>query len=216
MNSSSESRPCENRTRADDHQREAISSQRMIYRLVKVERSTDCGLWPVRSMYDRGMMFDVAVSVRPNERLLISLSDTIRLRGRVVWSGDGRCGVAFDRPIRHGDVMAQLIAEQESEHYRPLRLTVSCPGQLLLGARWVKVDVTSLSRDGATIANAGRVNVGDRIDLALRDGLQRSGIIRWARRGEAGVDLRPSFAIPELENVRYFGCRLSGRPQPTA
>ncbi|MBB4633915.1 PilZ domain-containing protein [Sphingosinicella soli] len=215
MNNPSKQSSLENPVYHDDHQPEEVGPQRMIYRLAKVEGPNDCGLWPVRSMYDRGMMFDVGLYVRPNEKLLISLSDTICLWGRVVWSGDGRCGVAFDRPIRHGEVMGQLIAEQESERYRPLRLTVSCLGQLLTEEQWLKVEVVSLSQNGAEIAVTGALKVGAGVDLALRDGLRRSGIIRWTRNGEAGVQLKSPFAISDLESVRYFGCRLAGRSQPT-
>src|SRR3546814_1678492 len=93
-------------------ERQAEDRYLTVHRVAKVVRQDDKGLWRVRNMSNRGMLFEVDVPVSPNERLTIILSDAIRLTGRVMWSGDGRCGIVFDEPVHIGELLRALVAEQ--------------------------------------------------------------------------------------------------------
>ncbi|MBL0915246.1 MAG: PilZ domain-containing protein, partial [Sphingopyxis sp.] len=72
---------------------------RTVWRIAKVVRDGDVGLWRVRNMSDRGMMLAADVPITVGEHLEIALSDAVSVKGTVVWSEGGRCGVAFDEEV---------------------------------------------------------------------------------------------------------------------
>lgn len=181
-----------------------------IYRVAKILRADDAGLWRVKNMSDRGMLLATDAAITPNEKLQIVLSETITLSGRVVWSGDGQCGVMFDQPICAGETLRQLVAERETKNYRPLRLQVRCPARLLVESDEKAIVVTSISQFGIGFAHEQELPEAARVDLALTDSRWRSGTIRWSHDGMAGLCLASPFALPELESVRSFGCDVHG------
>lgn len=178
-----------------------------VYRFAKVERDKDAGFWRIGNLSNRGMMFEVGVSPRPNERLTITLSDEIVLRGRVVWSGDGKCGVAFDEMINACEILRQLVADREVDRYRPLRISASFPAQLLTSDGPVTVTVTDISRSGVSFTSPRDLGSGTEIFLALMDGVWREGRICWSRKGRGGLSLKLPFAVADLESIEHFGRR---------
>src|SRR3546814_19166973 len=80
-----------------------------VYRLAKVERESDAGLWRVRNISDHGMMLATTIAVDPGERLKVALSEQVMLTGKVVGAGDGRCGVAFARVLDAVDIERQSV-----------------------------------------------------------------------------------------------------------
>lgn len=177
-----------------------------VYRVALVRTAADAGLWRVKNMSDRGMLLESGAAVIPNEKLEIALSETIIVSGRVVWSGGEQCGIAFDKPVDAGDILRQLAAERESDGYRPLRLQVRVPANLLIETEEKKVIVTSLSQRGAGFAYEGELREAAQVSLALPDGIWRQGNIRWLRNGNAGLCLASAFAVSELESVRALVC----------
>eukprot|EP01034_Spumella_vulgaris_P011132 gene11132-14148_t len=75
-------------------------------------------------MSDRGMMLAADVPISVGERLEIALSDTVTLVGNVVWSNEGRCGVAFDTAVDVADVLKQLAQKRYTEVSEAFRNTV--------------------------------------------------------------------------------------------
>lgn len=173
-----------------------------VYRVAKVRRADDTGLWRVKNMSDRGMLFECGAAVAPNEKLEIALSETVILTGWVAWSGDGKCGVAFDKPIRAAELLRDLVAERETDRYRPLRLPVCFPAKLLVEAEEIEIAVTSLSQCGVGITCTRELQKAAQVDIALADGVWRPGNIRWVQDGAAGICLASAFALSELESVR--------------
>ena len=95
-----------------DADRRGGDRYRTVWRIAKVTRDGDVGLWRVRNMSDRGMMLAADVPVAVGEKLEIALSDAVVVRGKVVWAEGGRLGVEFDREVDVADVLKQLAAEQ--------------------------------------------------------------------------------------------------------
>jgi len=129
------------------------------------------GLWRVRNMPGRGMLLETDAALDPNEKLKIALSDGIILCGRFVWSGDGRCGVAFNQPICVGEGLRQLVAARESESYRPLRLRVRCPARLMIEEKQIDIMVTSISQFGIGFEHQSELPEAATVDLVLADGV---------------------------------------------
>lgn len=185
-----------------------------VYRVAMVRRADDAGLWRVKNMSDRGMLFECGAAVAPNEILEISLSETVKLTGWVAWSGDGKCGIAFNKPIRAAELLRELVAERETDRYRHLRLSVCFPAKLLVHAQEQNITVTSLSQFGVGIACNGELQQAAQVNLALADGVWRPGNVRWVRDGAAGICLASAFALSDLESVKTFGDH--DRPPPSS
>jgi len=192
--------------RALEHASERRADERhlTVYRMAKVLRADDVGLWRVRNMSDRGMLLETDATVAPNERLKIALSESVILPGRVVWSDEGRCGIAFDTSISVAAVLQQLVAEREADGYRPLRLRVHCPARLLAEAVEREIIVTSISQCGVGFTYEGALPDAANVHVALANGVWRGGYVRWLRDGTAGLRLASPFAPSELESVRGF------------
>ncbi len=133
---------------AADGDRRGADRYRTVWRIAKVLRNGDAGLWRVRNMSDNGMMLAADVPIAVGERLEIALSDTVTLRGAVVWSDDGRCGVAFDKEVDVADVLKQLAAEQRATGYRQPRLPVDSRALVVTDEGTGSIELVDLSQHG--------------------------------------------------------------------
>lgn len=177
---------------------------RTVWRIAKVTRDGDAGLWRVRNMSDGGMMLAVDVPVAVGERLEIALSETIVIQGRVAWSREGRCGVAFDAAVDGTDVLKQLAAEQQSGDYRAPRLPVHTRAQLVTNGTSSDIELADLSQSGAGFLHDGHFEVGKALELVLPGGIRRQAIVRWSRAGRGGLWLTEPLGRTDLESIRHF------------
>jgi len=188
----------------DAPERRADDRTLTVYRTARVERADDAGLWRVRNMSDRGMLLETGAIVLPDEKLTVALSETVIVAGRVAWASEGRCGIAFDEAISVSDVLRQLVAEQESKSFRPLRLQVRCSARLLVDAEPIEIMVNTISQLGVGFAYEGDLQEEAQVGLMLADNIWRRGNIRWVREGKVGLRLASPFALSELESVSRF------------
>ncbi len=177
---------------------------RTIWRVAKVVRDGDAGLWRVRNISDRGMMLLADVPIAEGERLEIALSETVSFQARVIWSGEGRCGVAFDEAVDGAAVLKQLAAEQRSGDYRAPRLPVRTPAQLVSNDQKSDIELVNLSQSGAGFVHHSHLEVGKSLELLLAGGVKRTGIVRWSRGGRGGLWLTVPLDRADLESIRRF------------
>lgn len=178
---------------------------RTVWRIAKVTRDGDAGLWRVRNMSDRGMMLAADVPVTIGEGLEIALSDTVSISGRVVWSKDGQCGVAFDGEVDVADVLKKLAAEQRSSGYRQPRLDVHTVAQVIAdGGASSQIELVDLSQNGAGFLHDGTVEVGKELDLVLAGGVRRKAVVRWSRGNRGGLWLTQPLDRADLESIHRF------------
>ncbi|MGH6649729.1 MAG: PilZ domain-containing protein [Sphingopyxis sp.] len=177
---------------------------RTVWRIAKVTRDGDAGLWRVRNMSDGGMMLAVEVPVSVGERLEIALSETIVISGRVAWCEAGRCGVAFDAAVDGHDVLRQLAAEQQSGDYRAPRLPVHTRAQLITDGAASDIELADLSQSGAGFVHGGQFEVGKALELVLPGDIRRKAIVRWSRAGRGGLWLTEPLGRADLESIRHF------------
>jgi hypothetical protein len=178
---------------------------RSVCRIAKVVRDGDVGLWIVRNLSDRGMMLSADVPVAVGERLQIALSDTVVLDAKVVWSKDGRCGVALDEEVDGAGVLKQLAAEQRAGDYRAPRLPVHSRARAVTedGAT-SQIDLVDMSQNGAGYIHGDHLEVGKQIQLTLAGGIQRRAIVRWSRGGRGGLWFTAPLERADLESIRRF------------
>lgn len=177
---------------------------RTVWRIAKVLRNGDAGLWRVRNISDRGMMLAAEVPIAVGEQLEIALSDTVVLRGEVVWSEAGRCGVSFDKQVDVADVLKQLAAEQRATGYRQPRLPVRTKAQAVTDDGTSSIELVDLSQNGAGFIHDGYFEVGKEFDLVLAGGVKRRAIVRWSRAGRGGLWLTQPLDRADLESINRF------------
>lgn len=199
------SNPAEEQGPATESDRRGGDRFRTVWRIAKVTRDGDAGLWRVRNMSDGGMMLAVDVPVTIGERLEIALSETIVIHGRVAWCEAGRCGVAFDSEIDGAEVLRRLAAEQQSGDYRAPRLPVHTRAQLVADdGSTSDIELADLSQSGAGFLHDGHFEVGKPLELVLPGGIRRKAIVRWSRKGRGGLWLTEPLGRADLESIRHF------------
>lgn len=177
---------------------------RTVWRIAKVIRNGDAGLWRVRNISDKGMMLAAEVPITVGEKLEIALSDTVTLQGEVVWSEGGRCGVAFDKEVDVADVLKQLAAEQRATGYRQPRLPVRTQAQAVTDDGTSQIELVDLSQNGAGFIHDGHLEVGKELELVLAGNVRRKAIVRWSRAGRGGLWLTQPLDRADLESIRRF------------
>lgn len=175
-----------------------------VFRIAKIAREGDAGLWRVRNISDSGMMLATSVAVETGERLEIALSEEVVLTGEVVWARDGRCGVAFDAPVNALDILRRLAAKRQSGEYRPPRLPVQGRALAVTDDGEFPVEIENLSQNGAGIIHDGRLEAGTELTLALGEDVRRRGIVRWSRKNRAGIWFASPLGGADLESIRRF------------
>lgn len=188
----------------EDADRRRGDRYRTVWRIAKVSRDGDAGLWRVRNMSDRGMMLAADVPINVGEQLEIALSDTVMLRGRVAWAKDGRCGVAFDEAVDVADVLKKLAAEQRATGYRQPRLPVHCHARAISDQDNCEIELVDLSQHGAGFVHDGHFEVGRELQLILGPDIRRKAIVRWARGNRGGLWLTQPLDRADLESIRRF------------
>lgn len=177
---------------------------RTVWRIAKVLRNGDAGLWRVRNISDRGMMLAADVPIAVGEKLEIALSDTVVINGEVVWSDAGRCGVAFDEEVDVADVLKQLAAEQRATGYRQPRLPVRTLAQVVTDAGTSQIELVDMSQNGAGFIHDGHLEVGKELEIVLAGGVKRKAIVRWSRGGRGGLWLTQPLDRTDLESIHRF------------
>ena len=187
-----------------DADRRGGDRYRTVWRIAKVKREGDVGLWRVRNMSDRGMMLAADVPVAVGEKLEIALSDAVVVRGKVVWSEGGRLGVEFDAEVDVAGVLKQLAAEQRASGYRQPRLPVHTRAKITTEDGASDIELVDLSQSGAGFVHDGHLEVGKEVDLVLASGIHRKAIVRWSRGPRGGLWLTQPLDRADLESIRRF------------
>ena len=204
MNQRPLSNQVEEQESAADTDRRGGDRYRTVWRIAKVIRNGDAGLWRVRNISDKGMMLAADVPIAVGEKLEVALSDTVVIRGEVVWSDAGRCGVSFDKEVDVADVLKQLAAEQRATGYRQPRLAVSTQAQAVTDDGTTSIELVDLSQNGAGFVHDGHLEVGKEFDLILAGDVKRRAIVRWSRAGRGGLWLTQPLDRTDLESIHRF------------
>ena len=205
MNQHRFSDPAEERDIAAAADRREGDRYRTVWRIAKVMRNGDAGLWRVRNISDRGMMLAADVPIAVGEKLEVALSDTVMIRGEVVWSDAGRCGVSFDKEVDVADVLKKLAAEQRATGYRQPRLSfMVTPEAVTDEGAATDIELVDLSQNGAGFVHDGHLEVGKEFNLVLAGDVKRRAIVRWSRGGRGGLWLTQPLDRADLESIRRF------------
>lgn len=182
--------------------RRGTERYRTVCRVARVQRADDVGLWRVRNISNEGLMLAADIPVTVGETLDISLSETLTLRGRVVWAQQGRYGVEFASRIDAAAALRGLAVEQRAEGYRALRLPVEIEAIVALrdGAR--PIDLVDISQHGAGFRYDRGLEPGTEVDLILPGcELRRRALVRWSRDQRGGLWFTQKLDRADLESI---------------
>lgn len=185
-----------------DAERRSGGRYRAVYRVAPVRTARDLGLARVRNISDSGIALDVGFPVCLGDGVAIALSEDVVLAGRVVWTVGSECGVKFDRPVDSLAALRRSADFTRGPLGRPPRLPLGRTA-LTTGECGVStVEVRDVSQRGMKIAHDGSFAPGLRVKVVFGSGIERRGIVRWAKDGLAGLMLTETFTAQELGSIR--------------
>src|SRR3546814_10971480 len=124
MNQRRFSDPVEEQDIAASTDRRDGDRYRTVWRIAKVMRNGDAGLWRVRNISDRGMMLAADVPIAVGEKLEIALSDTVALPRGGLWSEAGPSGLSFGKEVAGPGMLTPLAAGTPAPGHRQPRLSL--------------------------------------------------------------------------------------------
>lgn len=78
-----------------------------------VPGKTDAVVVRVRNLSAGGMLAEAKVRIEQGATVEVELRNVGPVPGRVVWAGEGKFGIAFDRPVDPQAVRRQVISESD-------------------------------------------------------------------------------------------------------
>src|SRR3546814_15428789 len=119
MNQRRFSDPVEEQDIAASTDRRDGDRYRTVWRIAKVIRNGDAGLWRVRNISDRGLMLAAHVPLAVGENLEIAPPDTVALPGEVVRSDTGRGRVSFGKEVDLAGLLQPFAADKRAHPQHP-------------------------------------------------------------------------------------------------
>lgn len=153
------------------------------------------GLCRVRNISAGGLMLESRMPLRPDACVTIELRGMRTLAGRIVWSQDGRAGVAFDQPV----TVEELVGAAQPSRRRVIRnsqprgprIIVDCPIEVQLDSGRVEARLIDISQGGAKIALPLVPQRDERLIMMIPGLPLKLAIVRWA-----GEEVGVGFAEP--------------------
>lgn len=168
---------------------------------VKMVRGENAGLFRARNISDTGIKLDTHWRLALGERVLVKLSERLAVHGAISWSENGRCGVEFDRPIDCAALLRAGAELKRDDRRGALRLETMTRATSY-GENGIRaVRITDVSHRGMGLAHDGTLAQGMLLKLIAENGVARSGAVRWASAGRAGIRLVEPLSSEELERV---------------
>lgn len=188
-----------------------------VFRVARVIAAEDEGLVRISNISDQGACLRILTSFPPSDRLTLQLADGLELEGRVVWKEANELGLQFDHSINCSDLLATLAAGTKAGSTRPVRLPVAATAltRSELGLRRVKL--MDISQRGIKLVHDGSLTEGLNLTVTLLSGIDRRGIVRWAKGNIAGIMLLEPLSVEALgsaKNLLSPASPISGRAEP--
>lgn len=67
----------------------------------------------VRNLSPGGMLAEAPMEIAEGAAVAVELRNVGRVSGRVIWVGEGKFGIAFDRPVDPQAVRRQVVSESD-------------------------------------------------------------------------------------------------------
>lgn len=173
-----------------------------VFRVARIIAASDQGLARIRNISNHGARLRVPIPVAPSDILTVELADGVELVGQVIWNESGDFGLQFGEPIDCAGLLASLAEGARSGTTRPVRLPVTTTA-LIRSERGLRcARIVDISQRGLKLAHDGSLTKGLHVKVTLSSGLDRRGIVRWAKDKIAGVMLLEPLSVEALGSVQ--------------
>ena len=149
----------------------------------------------------------------PGDLVTLDFGDKLLIRGIVIWSAEGRCGITFDHLV---DLAPLFLTEQGSSrspaaatdpatpHRRASPRLRRCAdvvirhGTQKFGGRLFDVSQTGCRVD---LAEAMTLARGDRVHFEIVDRIECEAVVCWSNAGSVGLEFDPPLRLWKLEKL---------------
>lgn len=162
----------------------------------------------VRNISASGMMLETPYPLHEGDQIAVELRGGGVLKGKIVWTSDGRAGVHFTTPIDVEDVLATAKGSSATARLRRAiprapRFELTGPARLVCNGVSSAVRLENISLSGARIRLPGHIEL-DRVMTLVIPGLKpHSCTVRWSDAETAGVAFLEM--IPYAELAAWLG-----------
>jgi hypothetical protein len=151
----------------------------------------------IRDVSETGVRLKLFHALPADRRMALELANGEVYFIETVWERDGHAGFRFSAPIDvHG-----FIAEVSPYPRRQLRLRVDCPAVVSADGEAAEARVTDLSQNGARIACARHLAVGQRVKLEAAGFPPVIARVAWRSSPEYGLAFEEVFTLEALAGL---------------
>ena len=152
----------------------------------------------IRNISAGGLMAHVYSSVAPEQRVQIEIRSNEHIDGRVAWVKEANCGIAFDRPVDIGDLLANPTVKDNGWRSRPPRIEIDRMATLRAGAKTHWVHCHDVSQGGCKVETDQPLEPGTEVVVTLDGFRPLAGIVRWNNATHCGVAFNALIPLAEL------------------
>lgn len=159
----------------------------------------DCqGLCLIRTISANGFVGHVHARLPTGQVISIQAGFDRLLTGTIIWANELEIGVAFESPIDVAQTL-QLMAARlyRGKVQRMPRISIPCEGTVHHREETHRTSVVDISQGGAKI-EAGFLNAGDEVMLAVEGLDTRRAKVTWTQRHHVGLTFFRPFKFSEL------------------
>jgi hypothetical protein len=152
----------------------------------------------IRNISAGGVMAHVYSSVRPGQVVSVELKSNTQLSGRVVWVREANAGIAFDKPVDIGELLANPPVLDNGWRARSPRVEVDRVASIRTAGQTYWVNVRDVSQSGVKIETEETLEVGADIVVTLENFRPIAGVIRWQNENAVGIAFNGLIPLREL------------------
>ncbi len=177
-----------------------------VNRVARLRVADETGLAKLHTLSDGGVELSSIMDLRVGQVVQLDLSEMVSMTASVAAKDGHRCVLEFEYRVNCAELLRGLVAEARSDKGRPLRLAagrIRAEGRSAKGVHQLQLD--DISQRGMKVRHDGSLQAGLRVSIQLANGRELQGIVRWARKSTAGLQLVDILSADDLGAVSRLG-----------
>jgi hypothetical protein len=177
-----------------------------VNRVARLRVANETGLARVHILSNNGVELSSTMDLQIGQVVQLDLSEMVSTTATVTTKDCNRFALAFESRVNCAELLRQLVAEARADRGRPLRLAagrISAKGRSTKGVHQLELD--DISQRGMRVRHDGSLEAGLRVDIDLPNGRKCQGIVRWAQKSCAGLQLIDILSADDLGAVSRLG-----------
>lgn len=155
-----------------------------LFRVGSIKVSGRRELCLIKNISAGGMMIRLYSDLEQGARLSVELKSGHPVEGSVSWVKGNNAGVEFDEKI---DVVGLLATSEDGPRPRMPRVEIDAPVTLYVDGTPYRAYANDISQGGVKVALDTNLPIDCDVVVNLPGLAPEAGVVRWTRRGEAGI-----------------------------